>query len=64
MGQTLMDALVNQRLGSMAIPLNLLATLKWHRAIYTERDICGEEINELTGAFAKMANWLEGPEIQ
>ena len=34
MGRALMGTLVNQRLGSMANPLNLLATLKWHKAIY------------------------------
>ena len=35
MGRALMGNLVNQRLGSVANPLNLLATLKYHKAIYT-----------------------------
>ena len=34
MGRALMGTQVNQRLAAMAIPLNLLATLKWHKAIY------------------------------
>ena len=34
MGRAQMGTLVNQRLGSMANPLNLSATLKWHKAIY------------------------------
>ena len=34
LGQALMGTLVNQGLGSMANPLNLLATLKWHKAIH------------------------------
>ena len=33
MGRALMGTLVNQRLGSMANPLNLLATLKLHKAV-------------------------------
>ena len=34
MGWTLMGTMVNQRLGSMTNLLNLLATVKWHKAIY------------------------------
>ena len=34
-GQALMGTLVNHRSRSMARPLNLLATLKWHQPIYT-----------------------------
>ena len=34
MGRALMGTLVDQRLGSMPNPLNLLATLKLHKAIH------------------------------
>ena len=34
MAKALTGISVNQRFGSMANPLNLLATLKWHKATY------------------------------